>query len=174
MRWVQRIVAVNTAHCCRNHFHKPSTQVHVMNSCRNVRNNYSNSTMNTRQKQTHTHTRLTALFPELPRRAGTRMVKPIWILLKQETMSGSGISWAICKYAPCSRQTTTPAPNHSVFYRPDALPAAQPTASKHWTQETGGKLESQRAGARFTILCLSYDNAKVTIDLRRTTNLLNI
>ena len=22
--------------------------------------------------------------------------------------------------------------NHSVFYRPDALPAAQPTASKHW------------------------------------------
>jgi len=26
---------------------------------------------------------------------------------------------------------TTPAPHHSVFYRPDALPAAQPTASKH-------------------------------------------
>jgi len=24
------------------------------------------------------------------------------------------------------------APHHSVFYRPDALPAAQPTASKHW------------------------------------------
>ena len=47
-------------------------------------------------------------------------------------MSGSGISWAICKSAPCSRQTTTPVPHHSVFYRPDALPAAQPTASKHW------------------------------------------
>ena len=58
--------------------------------------------------------------------------KPIWILLKQETVSGSGISWAICKSAPCSRQITTPAPHHSVFYRPDALPAAQPTASKHW------------------------------------------
>ena len=26
---------------------------------------------------------------------------------------------------------TMPAPHHSVFYRPDALPAAQPTASKH-------------------------------------------
>ena len=26
----------------------------------------------------------------------------------------------------------TPAPHHSVFYWPDALPAAQPTASKHW------------------------------------------
>ena len=57
--------------------------------------------------------------------------KPIWILLKQETVSGSGISWAICKPAPRSRQLTTPAPHHSVFYRPDALPTAQPTASKH-------------------------------------------
>jgi len=36
----------------------------------------------------------------LPRSAGTRKVEPIWILLKQETVSGSGISWAICKSAP--------------------------------------------------------------------------
>ena len=65
--------------------------------------------------------------------AGTRKVKPIWILLKQETASGSGISWAICKSASHSRQITMPVPHHSkVFYRPDALPAAQPTASKHW------------------------------------------
>jgi len=27
-----------------------------------------------------------------------------------------------------------PAPHHSVFYRPDALPAAQPTVSKHLHQ----------------------------------------
>ena len=80
----------------------------------------------------HTHTRLTALCPGLRGWAGTRKVKPIWILLKQETVSGSGISWAISKPAPRSRQITTPAPHHSVFYRPDALPAAQPTASKHW------------------------------------------
>jgi len=39
--------------------------------------------------------------------------------------------WAIRKSAPCSRQITTPAPHHSVVYRPDALPVAQPTASKH-------------------------------------------
>jgi len=38
---------------------------------------------------------------------------------------------AICKSAPRSRQITMPAPHHSVFYRPDALPAAQQTASKH-------------------------------------------
>jgi len=36
------------------------------------------------------HTRLTALFPGLPSWAGTRKVKPNWILLRQETVSGSG------------------------------------------------------------------------------------
>ena len=50
-------------------------------------------------------------------------VKPIWILLKQQTVSGSGISWAICKSAPRSRQIAMQAPHHSVFYRLDALPA---------------------------------------------------
>ena len=87
----------------------------------------------------NTHARLTALFPGLSRWAGTRKVKPIWILLKQETVSGSGISWAICKSAPHSRQITMPAPHHSVFYRPDSLPAAQPTASKHWRQNFDDK-----------------------------------
>ena len=43
---------------------------------------------------THTNTHLTALCPGLPRSASTRMVKPVWILLKQERVSGSGISWA--------------------------------------------------------------------------------
>ena len=81
---------------------------------------------------THTHTCLMALCSGLPGWTGTRKKKPIWILLKQETMSGSGISWAICKSAPQSRQTTTPVPYHSVFYRPDALPATKPTVSKHW------------------------------------------
>ena len=36
-------------------------------------------------------------------------------LLKQETVSGSGIRWSICKSAPRSRQITTPAPHHSAF-----------------------------------------------------------
>ena len=48
-------------------------------------------------------------------------------------MSGRGISWAMCKSAPRSRQITMPPPHHSIFYRPDALPATQPTASKHCT-----------------------------------------
>jgi len=62
-----------------------------------------------------THTRLTAL-------------KPIWILLKQETVSGSSISWAICKSAPRSRQITTPAPYHSSFLQA-RCPSCRPTNS---------------------------------------------
>jgi len=61
---------------------------------------------------THTHTCLTALCPGLHGWASTRIVKPFWILLEQETVSGSGISSAICKSAPRSRQTTTPVPHH--------------------------------------------------------------
>ena len=79
-----------------------------------------------------THTRaFNCPFPGIPRWAGTRKIKLIWVLLKQETVSGSGIRWAICKSAHRSRQITMPATHHSVFYRRDALPAAQPTVSKH-------------------------------------------
>ena len=65
---------------------------------------------------THTHT-FNGFFPGLPGSAGTRKVKPMWILLKQETVSDSGISWAVCKSAPRSRQITTPAPHYSVCFQ---------------------------------------------------------
>jgi len=77
---------------------------------------------------THTHTRLTALCPGLPRWAGARKVKPIWILLKQETVSGSGISWAICKSAPRFRHITVLAPHHSSFLQA-GCPSCHPTNS---------------------------------------------
>jgi len=59
--------------------------------------------------------------------------KPICILLKQETVSGSGISWAIWKSAPCSRQTTTPAPHHSVFT--GRIPILQPNQQRQRTED---------------------------------------
>jgi len=46
---------------------------------------------------------------------GELIPKPIWILLKQEMVRGTGISWPICKSAPRPRQITMPAPHHSVF-----------------------------------------------------------
>jgi len=81
--------------------------------------------------------------------AHTPILRPSWILsgttrvsrhqkgetnldlMEQEIVCGSGISWVIYKSAPCTRHITTPASHRSVFYRPDALPAAQPTVSKH-------------------------------------------
>jgi len=83
------------------------------------------------------HTCLTALCPGLPRWAGTRKVKPIWILQKQESEWVSEWHWhqlghmQVCTSLQADNQ---PAPHHSVFYRPDALPDAQPTVSKHWRQ----------------------------------------
>jgi len=45
-----------------------------------------------------------------------------------EILRSSGISWTICKQsAPRSRQINTPTPHH--FFRPDALPNAQPKVS---------------------------------------------
>ena len=86
-----------------------------------------------------THTRLTAHCPGLPRWAGTRKVhvKPIWILLKQEAVSGSGsgISWAICKSATRSRQIATPAPHCSVFT--GWMPFLSPNQQR---QSTEGKI----------------------------------
>jgi len=91
----------------------------------------------------NTHTHLTALYPGLPGWAGTRKVKPIWILLKQERVSGSGIIWAICKSAPRSRQITMPAPHHSVFLQagcPSCHPNNSITALKTHTVPFNGPL----------------------------------
>jgi len=73
-------------------------------------------------KHTHTHTtilRLSGFYPRLPGWISTRKIKP------------SSNSWDICKSAPHIRHVTMPAHHHSVFYRPDALPATQPTVSNH-------------------------------------------
>jgi len=59
----------------------------------------------------------------------TKKVKTNLDLLEQEIVSGSGICWAICKSTPHAGSHTKIPPLS--FYRPDALPDAQPTASKY-------------------------------------------
>ena len=78
---------------------------------------------------THTHNPFYGPVDFIWDYPGVLVPEPIWILLKQETLSGSGISLAICKSAPRLRQITIPAvaPRHSVFNRLDALPANQPS-----------------------------------------------
>ena len=102
-----------------------------------TRHKGSTSTIYTKYTITHTHP-FNGLLYGTTRVSRYQKVKtnPIWILMKQETVSGSDISWAICKSTPHSTHITTPAPHHSSFHssffnRPDALSAIQPRASKH-------------------------------------------
>ena len=80
----------------------------------------------------HTRTCLTALFQVYPGEPVPE-AKPIWILLKQETVRGSGISWAVCKSAPRPRQITTPAPHHSVFFT-GRMPFLPPNQQRQSTE----------------------------------------
>jgi len=72
---------------------------------------------------------------------GEPVPEPIWILLKQETVSGSGISWAICKSSPRPIQVTMSAPHHSVFYRLDRIPFLLPN-QQH--QSTEAKIDTTK------------------------------
>ena len=82
---------------------------------------------------THAHTHpFNGPFSGLPRWAGTRKVKPIWFYWSKR-------HWvAVASAGPCASLHLAPDrqprqhPTTQFFYRPDALPAAQPTASKHW------------------------------------------
>jgi len=56
--------------------------------------------------------------------------KPIWILLKQETVSSSGISWAICKSAPCFRQITTLVRYPTTLFFTGRMPFLPPNSVK--------------------------------------------
>jgi len=72
----------------------------------------------------------TALCPRPPRSAGTRKVKPVWILLKQETVSGSGISWDICIMQVCtSLQTDNHASTPPLSFLQAGCPSCRPTNS---------------------------------------------
>jgi len=60
------------------------------------------------------------------------------MLLEQETVSGSGISWAICKSTHRSRQITTPAPHHSVFT--GRMPFLPPNQQRQSTEGSTNKI----------------------------------
>ena len=99
-----------------------------------VKQHTHTNTMNLTVTHMHTHT-----HPFNSPLSGTTWVsqyqksKTNLDLLEQETVSGSGISWAICKSTSpqADNHASTPRSHHSVFYRPDALSATQPTASNH-------------------------------------------
>ena len=67
-------------------------------------------------------------FPGTPGLAGTRKY-PFWILLELKVMEVVVTTGAV-RLANLQSNVTTNK-QHPVFYRPDALPVAQPTVSKH-------------------------------------------
>ena len=78
---------------------------------------------------THTHTHpFNGPFSGTTRVSRYQKGKTNLDSLKQETVSGSGISWAICKSAPHSRQITTPAPPQLSFLQA-GCPSCRPTNS---------------------------------------------
>ena len=96
-------------------------------------NSVSDLTLYIRYK--YTHTRLTALCPGLPRWAGTRKVKTN---LGFTEARDSEWQWnqlghmQLCISLQTDNHTSTPGFTPLRSYRPDALPAAQSTVSKHW------------------------------------------
>ena len=90
---------------------------------------------------THTHTHpFNGPFSGTTRVSRYQKGKTNLDLLKQEIVSGSGISWAICKSASSSRQITTPATHHSSFFT-GRMPFIPPNQQR---QSTEGKRHGQQ------------------------------
>jgi len=70
----------------------------------------------------HTHNRFTAIFPGPPGWAGARKLLDFMVQgkINRDRHRPSGLTSAHLHHTP-------------IFYRPDALPATQPTVSKHWS-----------------------------------------
>jgi len=70
---------------------------------------------------------------------------------------------AIYKSAPRPRLITKPAAHHSLLYIPDALPATQPTASKHWRHQVHHQSETKRSTLQ--IYYLGHELVRLTYKL---------
>jgi len=79
----------------------------------------------------HHHNRFTALFPGPPRWVGAR--RELLGFMVQGRLTESD-TLTIRLVATPSRLTSAHLHRSHLFFRPDALPAAQPTMSKHWRQ----------------------------------------
>jgi len=116
-----------TLHCCYNTtFINPAIAIVIRSTVNSIQSCTSNQSVN------HTHNHFTALFPWPSGWAGARTeILTLWCkgrLTEADTptirlgATPSGLTSAHLHHPP------------HIFYGPDALPAAQPTVSKHWRQ----------------------------------------
>jgi len=83
------------------------------------------------EKTGHHHNHFTALFPGPPGWAGARRELLDFMVQGKINRGRHTDHPAGCHSI---RTNQCPPPPSPIFYRPDALPAAQPTVSKHWRQ----------------------------------------
>ena len=116
--YLKNKITMMYASCCDNgdlgHLRTADNNLDVINDITVVQRSCYLHSFSTFHDDKHTHTHpFNGPFLGLRRWAGARKVKPIWILMwKQETVSGSGISWVICKSAPCSRRMSLSCKDH--------------------------------------------------------------
>jgi len=80
----------------------------------------------------HHDNRFMALFPRSPGWAGARR-ELLHFMVQGKINSGRHTDHPAGRHSIRTSQCPPP-PSPHIMYRPDALPAAQPTASKHWNQ----------------------------------------
>jgi len=58
------------------------------------------------------------------------------VFIEAKDDGGGGDNWSTGAIRSCKApvKSSPPRNQHPVFYRPDALPVAQPTVSKHWRE----------------------------------------
>jgi len=95
-----------TRNAAQNTLHQNTIRYDTRCYC-NVQSKADMSRLNLPHGTTHTHP-FNGPFSGTTQVSRYQKGKTIWILLKQEIVSGSGISWAICKSAPRSKQITMP------------------------------------------------------------------
>jgi len=78
------------------------------------------------------HNRFTAFFPEPPGWAGARR-ELLDFMVHAKINRGRHTDHPAGRHSIWTNQCLPP-PSPHIFYRPDALPAAQPTVPKHWRQ----------------------------------------
>jgi len=74
------------------------------------------------------HNRFTTLLPGAPRWAGAR--RELFFMVQGKINGGRHTNRLAGCHCIWTKQC--PSPSSPYFYRPDALPAAKPTVSKHW------------------------------------------
>ena len=117
-----------------------SVTIQQLLSTKLLLNSTSSQTLLASHAHRYYYIRLTAFLSRTTWVSQHQKGKPFWILVKQDMMGWQWHQLDHTQLICTSLQTDNHASTSSLtVYRPDALPAGQPTASKHWRHPTASK-----------------------------------